>query len=71
MNLKYLVFCFEVWNWEFYLPVNPARTNQRGVECIDLVGCHDNLNLRVCIETVKLVQQLQHSSLYLFLAPGV
>ena len=49
------------------LAVNTTRTDQGRVECFDLVGGHDDLDISTVVETVQLVEQLQHGSLNLTL----
>ena len=49
------------------LSVNTTRTDKGRVERLDLVGGHDDLDVSTIIETVQLVEQLQHSSLNLAL----
>ena len=45
------------------LSINTTRTDQSRVESVDLVGGHDDLDVTAVVETVQLVEQLQHSSL--------
>ena len=45
------------------LSVNTTRADQGRVESVDLVGSHDDLDVTAVVETVQLVEQLQHSSL--------
>ena len=49
------------------LSVNTTRTDKGRVERLDLVRGHDDLDIATIIETIQLVQQLQHSSLNLTL----
>ena len=45
------------------LPVNTTRSDQGRIKGIDLVGGHDDLDVTTIIETVQLVEKLQHGSL--------
>ena len=56
---------------ELDLPVNPSRPDESGVEGLDPVGGHDNLDVTAGVEAVELIEQLQHSSLDLPLAAAV
>lgn len=77
------VFCREALAWsqgdcwerrltigvlEQDLPVNTTWSDKGWVECVDFVGRHDDLDVTTIIETIKLVQQLQHGALNLTLA---
>ena len=48
---------------ELDLPVDTARSDKRWVERLDLVGGHDDLHVAATIETIKLVEELQHRAL--------
>lgn len=50
--------------------VNTPRANQRGVEGLNAVRRHDNLDVTTAVKPVELVQQLQHRPLNLSLTPG-
>jgi hypothetical protein len=50
------------------LAVNTARADQGGIERLDLVRRHDDLDITTVIETVQLVEELQHGALNLALA---
>jgi len=53
------------------LAVNAARADQRRVEGLDLVRCHDNLDVAAVVEAVQLVEELQHRPLdFAFAARG-
>lgn len=52
-----------VWVLEENLPVNTARTDKSGVKGLNLVSGHDNLDITAVIETVQLVEKLQHGTL--------
>lgn len=67
MNREDFVFGFEVGDWELYLPVDSAWSNESRVKGIDLVCSHDHLDFSVGIEAVKLIEKLEHSSLNFFL----
>lgn len=49
------------------LSVNTTRTNKGRVERLDLVGGHDDLDITTVVETIQLVEKLQHGSLNLTL----
>ncbi|KAI7491326.1 26S protease regulatory subunit [Hortaea werneckii] len=44
-----------IWVLEKNLSVDTSRTNQSGIQRIDLVCCHDHLDISSIIETVQLV----------------
>ncbi|GIX62960.1 uncharacterized protein BcabD6B2_23950 [Babesia caballi] len=50
------------------LAIDAPRTDQRGVERLDAVRRHDHLDVRLGVEPVQLVQQLQHGALDLLLS---
>ena len=50
------------------LSVNTTRTDKGRVERLDLVGGHDDLDVTAVVETVKLVEELEHSALNFALA---
>ena len=50
------------------LAIDTARTDQCRIQRLDLVRGHDDLDITSVIETVQLVQQLQHSALDLTLS---
>jgi hypothetical protein len=45
------------------LAVDTTRSDKSGIQCVDLVGSHNNLDITAIIETVQLVQKLEHSTL--------
>ena len=45
------------------LSVDTSGTNQRRIQGLDLVGGHDDLDVATIIETIQLVEKLQHGSL--------
>ena len=47
------------------LPINPARSNQGGVQGLDPVCGHDDLRIPSGVKPIQLVEKLQHSSLNL------
>eukprot|EP00955_Chlamydomonas_euryale_P009987 107350-Chlamydomonas_euryale.AAC.8 len=53
---------------ELNFAVNAARAQQRGVEDVNAVGCHEHLDLVGGFEAVKLVEQLKHGALDLRVA---
>lgn len=50
------------------LAVNTTRANKGGIKGVDLVGCHDDLDIATVVETVELVEQFEHSALNFTLA---
>lgn len=65
-NLKSGIY---VWIWELYFSIDSTRSQQSRVENIDSVCCHNDFNSLSCFETIKLIQQLQHSSLHFRVSP--
>ena len=55
--------CFDIGKREFNLPVDSARPEQSRVETLDPVGCKDDFHVSSRIETVQLIEQLQHGPL--------
>mmetsp|Transcript_10214 Transcript_10214/g.23079 ORF Transcript_10214/g.23079 Transcript_10214/m.23079 type:complete len:254 (+) Transcript_10214:126-887(+) len=53
---------------ELNLTVNAATSQKRRIENVCAVRCRDDLNVVVAPKSVKLVQQLEHRSLYLSVA---
>ena len=45
------------------LTINTTRSDKSGIEGLDLVCCHDDLDMATVVETIQLVQQFQHSTL--------
>ena len=56
---------------ELNLSVNSAGTNEGRVKRLDFVGGHNNLDITTRVETVKLVEKLEHSTLDLALSSRV
>ena len=50
------------------LAVDTTRPDEGGVQRVDLVGGHDDLDVTSVVEAVQLVKQLQHGPLHLALA---
>ena len=50
------------------LPVYSPRPDERGVERLDLIGGHDDLDISSSVETIELIEQLQHGTLDFSLA---
>lgn len=71
MNLENLVFCFQVWNWEFDFSINTTWPDQGWIQTFYFICSHDDFNFCMSIKTVKLIQQLKHSSLDLFLSTWI
>ena len=49
--------------WELDLPVDTTWSDERRVKGLDLVGGHDDLDVPSGVETIELVEELQHSTL--------
>ena len=50
--------------------VYTAGTDECWVQCINLIRSHDDLDVATIIKPIQLIQQFQHGSLHLTLAPG-
>ena len=48
---------------EFDLAIDPAGADEGGVETFDLVGGHDDLDVASLVESIELVEQLEHGPL--------
>mmetsp|Transcript_71849 Transcript_71849/g.150117 ORF Transcript_71849/g.150117 Transcript_71849/m.150117 type:complete len:311 (-) Transcript_71849:782-1714(-) len=55
----------EVRNAKLDAAVHAARTQQRGVQSVRTVGCHQHFDVTARVEAVKLVHNLKHRALYL------
>jgi hypothetical protein len=71
VNVKDSPLCLFVWERELNLPVDPAGADEGGVETLYAVGGHDDLDVATRVESVELVEQLQHGALDLTLAARV
>ena len=49
--------------WELDLPVDSTGPEQGGVEDVNSVGGHDDLDVGGRLESVELVEELEHGSL--------
>ena len=58
-----MTFGLHVREWELDLSVNTTWSNQSRVEGLDPVRGHDNFDVSPSIESVELVEELQHSPL--------
>jgi len=59
-----------VWVLEQDLSINSTRSDEGRIERLDLVSSHDDFDIAAVIETVELIEKLQHSTLDLALAAG-
>ena len=59
---------FASGNGNSIFPVDSPRAQQRRVQTLDSIGCHDDFHVASIVETVQLIQQLQHGPLNLLLA---
>lgn len=64
MDFQDLNSRFNLWIWKLDFTVDTARTQKSGIQNIDSVGRHDDLDSLGSLETIKLIQQLQHSPLH-------
>ena len=71
MNLENLVFCLEIWHWKLNFSIDSAWSDKSWIQTLNFVGCHDDLDFCLTVESVKLIEQLQHSSLYFFFSSRV
>jgi hypothetical protein len=71
MYLEYLMFGLEIGNRKLDLPVDSTWADKGGIETLYLICRHDHLDFGVSVETVELVQELEHCPLDLLLAAGV
>ena len=55
---------------ELDLAVDTARPEKGVVENVDSVCCHDDFDVLSGLESIKLVEQLEHSSLHLRVTPA-
>jgi hypothetical protein len=58
-----VTLCLDVRKREFNLAIDATWSNQSGVQGLDLVCGHDDLDVSTSVESVKLVEELQHGSL--------
>lgn len=71
MDLEDFVFGFKVRNWELNFSINTSWSDQGWIQSFYFVGSHNNFDFSMSIETVQLIEQLEHGSLNLFLASRV
>ena len=62
-SLENMPLRLDVWQRELDLPVDTTWSDERRVKGLDLVGGHDDLDVPSGVETIELVQELQHSTL--------
>lgn len=62
-KIKHQRISLTVWILEENLTVNTTGSDQSWVQCFDLVGGHNDLHVTTIIESIQLVQKLQHGSL--------
>mmetsp|Transcript_41039 Transcript_41039/g.49326 ORF Transcript_41039/g.49326 Transcript_41039/m.49326 type:complete len:282 (+) Transcript_41039:382-1227(+) len=55
---------------KFNLPIDPSRPQERRVEDIDPIGCHDHLDVLRRFESIELVEKFQHGPLHFRITPG-
>jgi len=60
-----MAFCLHIREGELNLSVNTTWSNQSGVQRLDSIRGHDNFDVSPCVESVELVEELQHGSLNL------
>ena len=60
---EYVAFGLDVRERELDLSVDTSWSNQSGVQGLDPVRGHDDLDVSSCVESVELVEELQHCSL--------
>ncbi len=56
MQVEDLALGVLVWVLEEDFAVDAARSDQGGVERLDLVGGHDDLNVSPVVETIQLIE---------------
>merc|ERR1712192_10410 len=52
-----------IGHWKLNFPVNPARSEEGRIQCVNSVSRHHHLGLSPIVEAIQLVEKLQHSSL--------
>mmetsp|Transcript_65689 Transcript_65689/g.174049 ORF Transcript_65689/g.174049 Transcript_65689/m.174049 type:complete len:201 (+) Transcript_65689:120-722(+) len=68
MDLKDAAFGLLVWHWKFNFSIDPSRSDHCRIQTVDPVCRHDDLDVSSVVESVKLIQQLEHRSLNFFFA---
>ena len=63
VNLKDFTLCLCVWKSEFDLSVDTSGSDESWIKTFDSVCCHQYFDLSSCVESVELIQQLEHRSL--------
>mmetsp|Transcript_28895 Transcript_28895/g.66128 ORF Transcript_28895/g.66128 Transcript_28895/m.66128 type:complete len:385 (+) Transcript_28895:271-1425(+) len=69
MNVENMAFGLDVRQRKLDLSIDPSRPYERGIEALDPIGGHDDLDVPPFVEPVELVEQLEHGPLNLAGAP--
>ena len=65
VNFKDLHSSLKIGQAKFDLSIETTGSGQGRIEGVWSVGCHEHLHIAARIETIKLVHNFKHSSLYL------
>lgn len=60
----------QVRQTELDLPVQTAGSHQGRIQCVWSIGGHQNFDVATRVETIQLVDELQHSPLDLIVSAG-
>lgn len=71
VDVKDATFGLLIGQREFDLSINSTRSDQSGIESLNAICRHDDFDVATRVETVELIEQLQHGSLDLSLTAGV
>jgi hypothetical protein len=67
---EYATLRLDVREGEFDFAIDTTRSDQSGVERLDLVCGHDDLDVATSVKAIKLVEAFQHGSLDLAFTAG-
>mmetsp|Transcript_23005 Transcript_23005/g.47774 ORF Transcript_23005/g.47774 Transcript_23005/m.47774 type:complete len:345 (+) Transcript_23005:164-1198(+) len=67
VDLEDAALCLLIWQRELDLTIDTPRTNHGRVKGVDAICGHDDLDFATVIETIQLIEQLQHGPLDLLL----
>ena len=70
MDLEDLALSLLIWKRELDLAIDTSRPDQRWVQRFHLVGRHDDFDIASGVETIELVEELEHRALNFLLTAG-
>lgn len=68
MNFEYMCSSIEIGQTKLDLTIQAARSHEGRIQCIWSICSHQHFDVSTRIETIQLINQLQHSTLYFVVA---